>query len=269
MEITSSRELINLSGKTAIVTGGAVGIGFGIAYRLAEAGASVVIGDIDNSAAEGASAALAEKGWKAISVHVDVSRGEDVHRMVSEAVRNFGSIGILVNNAGIYPNIPVMNMAEADFDKVIAVNLKGVYLCTQAVAKEMITQKRGGRIINITSVDALHPSSAGLAHYDASKHGVWGFTKNIALELAPHKIWVNAIAPGGVNTPGVAALQKGMKTPAGVDMQALLKAFLVKIPMGRMGEPDDIGRAALFLASDLSSYMTGEQIVVDGGVLLS
>ena len=269
MEITPSRELINLSGKTAIVTGGAVGIGFGIACRLAEAGANVVIGDIDKNAAERAGVALGEKGWKAMPVQADVSRGEDVRRMVGEAVRNFGGIDILVNNAGIFPNILVMNMAEADFDKVIAVNLKGVYLCTQAVAKEMIEQKRGGRIINITSVDALHPSSIGLAHYDASKHGVWGFTKNIALELAPHKIWVNAIAPGGVNTPGAAAMQKGAKMPAGVDMQALLKAFLAKIPMGRMGEPDDIGRAALFLASDLSSYMTGEQIVVDGGVLLS
>lgn len=269
MEITPSKELINLSGKTAIVTGGAVGIGFGIACRLAEAGANVVIGDIDKDAADAASKALGEKGWKAISVHADVSRGEDVRRMVDETVRNFGGVDILANNAGIFPNILVMNMTEADFDKVIAVNLKGVYLCTQAVAKKMIEQKRGGRIINITSVDALHPSSAGLAHYDASKHGVWGFTKNIALELAPHKIWVNAIAPGGVNTPGVAAMQKEVKMPVGIDMQALLKAFLAKIPMGRMGEPDDIGRAALFLASDLSSYMTGEQIVVDGGVLLS
>jgi 2-dehydro-3-deoxy-D-gluconate 5-dehydrogenase len=136
---------------------------------------------------------------------------------------------------------------------------------TRLVAKHMIEHNHGGRIINITSIDALHPSSAGLAHYDASKHGVWGFTKNIALELGPHRIWVNAIAPGGIATPGVQQAQ----VPEGVDMSKLLEAFLARIPMARIGEPDDIGKVALFLASDLSSYMTGRQIVVDGGVLLS
>jgi 2-deoxy-D-gluconate 3-dehydrogenase len=133
----------------------------------------------------------------------------------------------------------------------------------------MIKQGNGGKIINVTSIDALHPSSVGLAHYDASKHGVWGFTKNVALELAPHKIWVNAIAPGGIQTPGVQKLQKDSPVPQGVDMQKLLEAFLAKIPMKRMGDPDDIGKVALFLASDMSSYMTGSQVVVDGGVLLS
>ena len=128
---------------------------------------------------------------------------------------------------------------------------------------------RGGKIINITSIDALHPSSVGLAHYDASKHGVWGFTKNIALELAQHKIWVNAIAPGGIMTPGVQKVQRDMPISPDVDMKKLMETFLAKIPMRRMGEPDDIGRVALFLASDLSSYMTGTQVVVDGGVLLS
>jgi 2-dehydro-3-deoxy-D-gluconate 5-dehydrogenase len=120
----------------------------------------------------------------------------------------------------------------------------------------------------VTSIDALHPSSPGLAHYDASKHGVWGFTKNVAIELAPHGIWVNAIAPGAIATPGVAA-QSGGQLPAGVDMSQLIEAFLARIPIKRMGEPDDIGRAALFLASDLASYLTGSQIVVDGGVLLT
>ena len=128
----------------------------------------------------------------------------------------------------------------------------------------MIKQKRGGRIINITSVDALHPSSVGLAVYDASKHGLWGFTKNTALELASHNIHVNAIAPGGIATPGTGA---GM--PVTPDMEAILKKFMEKIPLKRMGDPDDIGKVALFLASDLASYMTGSQIVVDGGVLLS
>src|SRR3989344_576220 len=183
--------------------------------------------------------------------------------MVEEAVSDFGAVDILVNNAGIYPSIPVHQMTLDDFEKVLAVNLKGVFLCTKYVSEEMIKQGKGGKIINITSIDALHPSSVGLAHYDASKHGVWGFTKNVALELAPHKIWVNAIAPGGIATPGVAKLQQGMDTA--VDMKKMLEVFLAKIPMHRMGEPDDIGKVALFLASD----MTGTQIVVDGGVLLS
>jgi 2-deoxy-D-gluconate 3-dehydrogenase len=115
------------------------------------------------------------------------------------------------------------------------------------------------------SVDALHPSSVGLAHYDASTHGVWGLTKNLALELAPHRIWVNAIAPGGIVTPGVSH----MSSAPGVDQQEILQHFLARIPMGRMGEPDEIGMVALFLASDMSSYMTGTQVVVDGGVLLA
>lgn len=121
----------------------------------------------------------------------------------------------------------------------------------------MIDQGRGGRIVNVTSIDALHPSMVGLSHYDASKHGAWGFTKNVALELAPHDIRVNAIAPGGIRTPGVGY----------VDPETL-KGFEAMVPMGRMGDPDEIGRVALFLASELSSYMTGAQVVVDGGRLL-
>lgn len=261
--------LLHLSGKVAIVTGGAKGIGFGIAARLAEAGAIVVIADLNKEEAEKAAADLIAKGWKAKGTVVDVSAEEDVKKLALEVVSEFGSVDILVNNAGIYPNIPVSKMTLAEFEKVLAVNLKGVFLCTKYVSEEMIRSGKGGKIINITSIDALHPSSVGLAHYDASKHGVWGFTKNIALELAPHKIWVNAIAPGGILTPGVQKLQQDIPAAAGVDMQKMLEGFLAKIPMHRMGEPDDIGKVALFLASDMSSYMTGSQIVVDGGVLLS
>ena len=212
---------------------------------------------------------LENKDLKVKAIKVDVSKEEDVKKMVEETVNLYGSVDILVNNAGIYPSIPVSQMSLSDFEKVVAINLKGVFLCTKYVSEQMIKQGRGGKIINITSIDALHPSSVGLAHYDASKHGVWGFTKNVALELAPHKIWVNAIAPGGIATPGVANLQKSMSVPQGVDMSKMLETFLAKIPMRRMGEPDDIGKVALFLASDMSSYMTGSQIVVDGGVLLS
>jgi 2-deoxy-D-gluconate 3-dehydrogenase len=227
-------DLLNLSGKVAIVTGGSSGIGEGIVKRFKEAGADVVVADLDTG--------------------YDVSKKEDVQRLVSQCER----IDILVNNAGIYPNIPFLKMTSEDFMKVIEVNLKGAFLCTKYVSEKMISQGQGGKIINITSVDALHPSMAGLSHYDASKHGLWGFTKAAALELAPHKIWVNAIAPGPVAT----------HETSGADPK-IMEAFLAKIPMHRMGETDEIGKVALFLVSDMSSYMTGSQIVVDGGVLLS
>lgn len=262
-------KVFDLSGKTAIVTGAAAGIGFGIAYRLAEAGASVVISDINEEGAKEAAEKLKSGGFKASFIVGDISKADDAAVMVKHAVDTFGGLDILVNNAGIYPNVLVMEMSDEDWDKVIDVNLKGVYHCTKAAAAQMIEQGKGGKIINVTSIDALHPSSVGLAHYDASKHGVWGFTKNVALELAPHGITINAIAPGGIQTPGVKASQSKVKLPKGVDMDQMLKAFMARIPLGRMGEPDDIGKVALFLASDASSYMTGSQIVVDGGYLLS
>ena len=268
MENISNSKLIDLSGKTAIVTGGALGIGFGIANRFVAAGASVCIADLNEEEAQKAAADLNSKGWQAKAFKVDVSNEDDVKKMVEETVSVFGSINILVNNAGIYPSIPVTKMSLADFEKVIAINLKGVFLCTKYASGQMIKQGRGGKIINITSVDALHPSSIGLAHYDASKHGVWGFTKNTALELSQHKIWINAIAPGGIATPGLKNSQKGVDNKH-IDMAKMTEAFLAKIPMHRMGEPDDIGKVALFLASEMSSYMTGSQVVVDGGFLLS
>jgi 2-deoxy-D-gluconate 3-dehydrogenase len=258
-------ELLDLKNTAAIVTGGAKGIGYGISYRLAEAGAQVLVADVDEATAQKTTQELTAKGWSAESIKVDVSSEEDVKRMIAICKEKFGSLDILVNNAGIYPSQPVSQMATEDFEKVMHVNLRSVFLTTKYAAEVMKAQG-GGKIINISSIDALHPSMVGLAHYDASKHGVWGFTKNSALELAEHKIWVNAIAPGGIITPGATASSQGA---SGEQMEALTKVFLAKIPMHRMGEPDEIGMVALFLASSMSSYMTGEQIVVDGGVLLS
>lgn len=266
---TALSELIRLSGRTAIVTGGALGIGAGIALRLAEAGASVVVADVDAAAAEVCAKSLRERGFEAVAVPTDVADEASVERMVAVTAERYGGVDVLVNNAGIYPNILLMNMTLSDFDRVLRVNLHGVFLCTKAAARQMIERGQGGKIINVTSIDALHPSTAGLAHYDASKHGVWGFTKNVALELAPHGICVNAIAPGAIATPGVERARSEAEVPEGVDMQRVLDVFLARIPMGRVGEPDDIAKAALFLASDLSSYMTGSQIVVDGGALLA
>lgn len=264
MDLLSLQQLIDLKKRTAIVTGGAMGIGFGIAYRLAEGGANVVIADINEEIGNTAVQTLTARGFRVSFIKTDVSDEKQVKEATAFTVNTYGSVDILVNNAGIYPIIPVMQMTSVDFEKILATNLKSVFLFTKSVGEVMITQGTGGKIINITSIDALHPSSVGLAVYDASKHGLWGFTKNTALELAPHNIQVNAIAPGGITTPGT-----GAGKPVTSEMEAILKKFLQKIPMGRMGDPDDIGKVALFLASDLASYMTGSQIVVDGGVLLS
>ncbi len=264
MKETSLSSLFDLGNKTAIVTGGAMGIGFGIVYRLAEAGANVVIADINEEAGSAAVKELNNKGLKASFVKTDAVDEKQVRDATNFAVKTYGSIDILVNNVGIYPLVPVMQMAPSDFEKILAVNLKSAFFFTKAAGEIMIKQGKGGKIINITSIDAVHPSAVGLAVYDASKHGLWGFTKNTALELAPHNIQVNAIAPGSIITPGT-----GADKPPSPDMEAILKKFLEKIPMKRMGDPDDIGKVALFLASDLSSYMTGSQVIVDGGVLLS
>lgn len=265
MEIISKDKLLNLSGKTAIVTGGSLGIGYGISYRLAEAGANVVIASRNIEEVNKAVEELKQKGFKAVGVKCDVALEEEVKNLVLESVKIFGSVEILVNNAGMFPFAPLSTLTSELFDKVIATNLRGVFLTTKYVSAQMIKQGKGGKIINITSIDALHPSMAGLAHYDASKHGVWGFTKNIALELAKDKIWVNAVAPGGVMTQGVAAMQAQGKP---VTVERNPEPPKMEVAMGRMGVPDDIGKTVLFLASEMSSYMTGSQIVVDGGYLL-
>lgn len=265
MNIKPLQDLLNLKGKAAIVTGGAKGIGYGIAYRLAEAGAKVLVADLDVDTANKTAQEFVSRGWTAEAIKIDVSDEQAVMSMINTCKEKFGSVDIMVNNAGIYPPTPITSMTVAEFDKVISVNLRSIFMITKHVA-EIMKQQGGGKIINVSSVDALHPSMIGLAHYDASKHGVWGFTKNAALELAEYKIWVNAIAPGSIQTPGTELISQGELAE---QIAAQSKAFNAKIPMHRIGEPDDIGMVALFLASDMSSYMTGEQIVVDGGVLLS
>lgn len=266
MNILSNIKLLDLSGKTAIVTGGSLGIGYSIAYRLAEAGANVVIAGRKLPDAQKAADDITKAGFTASAVQTDVSIEKDVANLVEKTIGLYGSVDILVNNAGVFPFSNLLDLTPEMFDSTIAINLRGVYLTTKYVAKQMIAQGKGGKIINVTSIDALHPSSIGLSHYDASKHGVWGFTKNAALELAKHNIWVNAVAPGGVMTPGVASMQAGGK-PVALDRNP--DAPKMEVPMGRMGVPDDIGKAVLFFASEMASYCTGSQLVVDGGYLLT
>lgn len=253
----SISQLFDFSGKTAIVTGGAMGIGFGIVQRLAEAGANVVIADMAEE--EGRKKAASLKSG--VFIKTDVSSESDVQNLMAETVKKFGKLDILINNAGIYPQTTVMDMDLAFWEKTQAINLRGTFICNKEAAKAML-KTGGGNIVNIGSVDSLHPSGVGLAAYDASKHGVWGFSKNLALELAKQGVRVNVVAPGGITTEGT---QKMMG--AGADQ--ILKQFAAKIPVGRMGEPDDIAKVVLFLASDASGYMTGSIVVVDGGVLLN
>ncbi|MFI5420649.1 MAG: SDR family NAD(P)-dependent oxidoreductase, partial [Nitrososphaerales archaeon] len=184
----------------------------------------------------------------------------------SKCMDLFGSVDILVNNAGIYPISPILQMTPDFFDKVFRINLKGLVFISKAVGAKMVERGKGGKIINISSIDAFHPTSVGLGAYDTSKGGVTMFTKSLALELAPHGITVNSIAPGGIATEGTSKPLAGMTEE---QTNQMMKAFLARIPLARMGAPDDIGKVALFLASSASDYITGQTIIVDGGMLLS
>ncbi len=266
--MVKTNQLLNLTNKTAIVTGGSLGIGKAIVYRLAEAGGKVLFTGRNKEEIKKSEDEFKKLNFQVVGLKSDVSVEEDIKKMIDETVSRFGGLDILVNNAGVYPSQLVSQMSEEDFKKVIDINLKGVFLASKYGSEMMIKQGKGGKIINISSIAAIHAISPGLAHYVASKHAVWGFTKTLALELAPYNIQVNAIAPGAIATPGVQKMNSGT-SQADVDMVKVLEEFMKKIPMRRMGEADEIAKVVLFLASEMSSYMTGSQIVVDGGRLLT
>ncbi|OGO07450.1 MAG: hypothetical protein A2Y92_02675 [Chloroflexi bacterium RBG_13_57_8] len=265
-EITPLKDLIDLSGKNAIVTGGAMGIGLAICRRFTEAGARVMIADINAGEAEKAADGLVSQGHDARSIECNVAEEADVKKMIAEAVAILGAIDILVNNAGIYPRKPLEDMTGQDFERVISVNLTGTFLCSRYAIAEMIKRQQGGCIINMASIEAVHPSSTGMTAYDASKGGVLMLTRSLAREAGIHGIRVNAIAPGSIKTRGVFSQMGGPPDRAKFKE---LKSFLSRIALGRMGDADDIARVALFLASELSGYITGDLIVVDGGYLVS
>ena len=245
--------LIDLSGKVSIVTGGAQGLGNEIAKRLAEAGAAVVVNDLDPELADGAVAELRAAGRQAVAVSGDVASRADIEAAVAVAVDAFGRVDILVNNAGIWPMAPFLEADEAVWRKTLEVNLVGQLLCSQIVARRLLEQGEGGSIVNIASMAAVVVHPDALAAYSASKAGVVSATKTLAKALAPNGIRVNAVLPGGMETPGV------MSTPrrSGAD-----------IPLGHRAHPDEVARAVLFLASDLACYVTGVDLLVDGGVAL-
>jgi len=253
--------MFDLTNKVALVTGASRGIGRGIALILAQAGADVAVNYVSSEAeAEKVVVQIKNLGKKAISIRADVSKKEEVDFMVEEVIRQFGKIDILVNNAGIISFKPFLEMEEAEWQRVIDVNLKGQFLVAQVVARQMVKKGTGGRIINISSIASGQVGTGfpNLVHYCSSKGGVVAMTEAMALELGPHRINVNAIAPGAIETDMIKDMLVDEKSRQG---------FLARIPKGRIGKPEDIGAMAVFLASDESDYCTGATFYVDGGWL--
>ncbi len=261
--IKSISEIFDLSGKVAVVTGGSKGIGKGIAIRLADAGASVVIVARNAQDADLAVREIISSGGKAKAIQADVGIAANAEKVVQFAVKEFGDIHILVNNAGIYADRSTLEMTEESWDKTMDTNLKSVMFFSKAAAQAMMKAKHGGKIINITSISAFWPLG-NVAHYDASKAGIVMLTKSMAVELARFGILVNAIAPGAIATPGIDKLMSASKVA-----EEMFKSHWKRIPAGRRGAPDDIGVAALYLASSASDYVVGHTLVVDGGSLLA
>jgi NAD(P)-dependent dehydrogenase (short-subunit alcohol dehydrogenase family) len=249
-----------LSNNVAIITGGGRGIGKGIALKFAEEGCSTVIADVLVTEGKQTAGEISAKGRAAIFLQCDVSNSRQVQDMVEQVIGKFGKVDILVNNAGIGP-LPrsIMDVSEEDWDRVLDINLKGVFLCCKAVVPHM-KKKRYGKIINISSMGAIAPPAPDI-HYTSAKAGILGFTRDLALELAPFGICVNAILPGAILTDMYSQL-----VPPGTNEEDFFAEMgKTANPMGRMGTPEDIAGAALFLASGLSGFVTGDRILVGGG----
>jgi NAD(P)-dependent dehydrogenase (short-subunit alcohol dehydrogenase family) len=249
---------MKLDNKTAIVTGARRGIGRATALALAKEEANVVVSDVNQEDCQKVVAEIEGLGKRSLAVKCDVTSRAEVEDMVRRTVAEFGRVDILVNNAGIITFKPFLELTDEDWDNTLNVNLKGQFLCARAVAKEM-TKNKWGRIINIASI-----SSGGcgiafplIAHYTASKGGVMALTEALALELTPQGINVNAICPGAIDTD----MTKGVKE------SGQLEQILLRIPKGRIGQPEDIANLAIFLASEESDYISGASIIVDGGWL--
>ncbi len=249
----------DLKNKVVVITGARRGMGKADALLFAEKGAKVVVSDISQEDCQKVVDEIEKKGGQAIAVKCDVSKKEEVDNLFKKTVEKFGRVDVLVNNAGICEFKPFLEMTEEEWDRTLDINLKGYFLCAQAAAKEMAKQK-SGVIVNIASV-AMGQVGVGfpnIVHYCASKGGIAAMTEAMALELAPYNIRVNAIAPGMIETPMLDPIKQDPKAMEGI---------LARVPLNRMGKPEEIADLVVFLASDKSSYITGSIVVIDGGWL--
>jgi NAD(P)-dependent dehydrogenase (short-subunit alcohol dehydrogenase family) len=250
--------MFDLTGQVALVTGAQQGMGKADAIALAGQGATVVVTDIDQKKCDAIVKEIEAKGGKAVAFVMDVMDEKNINDVFDAVIKKFGKLDILVNNAGIYQPMPALEMPVAHFDKTIAVNLRGQFLCAQRAAKEMARAKYG-RIVNIASIACgqVGVGVPGAVHYSASKGGIVGMSEVMAIEWAPLGITVNVIGPGGIDTP----MARGGKEPDGKEIS------LPRAPIGRMGRPEEIAAAVVFLASKEASYVTGATLFVDGGYL--
>jgi meso-butanediol dehydrogenase/(S,S)-butanediol dehydrogenase/diacetyl reductase len=252
-----------LDGKVAVVTGAARGIGRGIALRLAREGCDIAILDVED--AQGTLRAVAEFGHGALALRADVSHRGDVQSAIDQVVQEFGRVDVLVNNAGVLQITPVLEITDVEWDRNMAINATGVFLCSQIAARQMIAQGGGGRIITIVSSAGRIPSKARIASYVASKHAAMGLVQQMGLELAPHGILVNAVFPGSVDTGILEYIHRTMASTAGQTYEELRRADEASIPVGRFETPEDVANMVAFLASSDANYSAGQVFDVGGG----
>jgi NAD(P)-dependent dehydrogenase (short-subunit alcohol dehydrogenase family) len=250
--------MFDFSGKVAIVTGGGRGIGPAIAVGFADAGADVTVTSRTKSELDKVVRDIEKAGRKGLAVAADIGKAKEVQKVVDATVDKFGKVDILVNNAGFFPYNLFLDITEEDWDRVQDTNIKGQFLMAQAAARQMVKQGNGGKIVNIASVEGEFPITAGRTHYHASKGAIINFTRGLAKEMAQYNINVNAVAPGLTDTPGAQSMTGGYS----------LDSFGERIPLGRLGKPEDIAPPVLFMASDAARYITGFTLFVEGGMLL-
>ena len=251
-------QIFSLEGKTAIVTGAGRGLGQGMAAALAQAGANLVIFDVNKEDIEASAEAILELGARVVPAQIDVTDSEQVQAGVRLAVERFGGVDILINNAGVTSRSPFEDLEDADWDRVLRVNMGGIYHCSRWAARQMIASQRGGAIINIASISGLVGNRGGYnSHYCATKGGVIALSRSLAVEWATQRIRVNAIAPGYFVTPMTDRLKNINRE--------FYDELVSRVPLGRFGRSDDLAGAVIYLSSDAAEFITGAVLVIDGG----